>query len=83
MTGGHIVRTVIERLRTGCTALRTFGADIMLRVFIRLRDERGQGMLEYAIIGGIIIVGAVATLAALSGALNRLFNQITTTLGQY
>lgn len=46
-------------------------------------DERGQGMLEYAIIGGIIIVGAVAVLSALSGSLNRIFTQISTTLSQY
>ncbi len=46
-------------------------------------DTRGQGMLEYAIIGGIIIVGAVAVLSALSGNLNRIFTQISTTLGQY
>lgn len=45
--------------------------------------ERGQGMLEYAIIGGIVIVGAIATLAALSGALNQIFSKIATTLSQY
>lgn len=46
-------------------------------------DERGQGMLEYAVIGGIVIVGAVATLAALSGALNQIFAKIANTLSQY
>ncbi len=45
--------------------------------------ERGQGMLEYAIIGGIVIVGAIATLVALSGALNQIFSKIATTLSQY
>jgi Flp pilus assembly pilin Flp len=46
-------------------------------------DERGQGMLEYAIIGGIVIVGAIAALAALSGALNQIFTKIANTLAQY
>lgn len=46
-------------------------------------SERGQGMLEYAIIGGIVIVGAIATLAALSGALNQIFSKIAATLSQY
>lgn len=46
-------------------------------------DERGQGMLEYAIIGGIVIVGAIAALAALSGALNQIFTKIAGTLSQY
>ncbi|HKX17354.1 MAG TPA: Flp family type IVb pilin [bacterium] len=45
--------------------------------------ERGQGMLEYAIIGGIVIVGAIAALVALSGALNQIFSKIATTLSQY
>lgn len=45
--------------------------------------ERGQGMLEYAIISGVIIVGAVAVLASLSGSLNRIFSQISNTLSQY
>lgn len=45
--------------------------------------ERGQGLLEYAIIGGIVIVGAVATLVALSGALNKMFSEIANTLSQY
>jgi len=49
----------------------------------RVSEERGQGMLEYAIIGGIVIVGAVATLAALSGALNQIFTKIASTLSQY
>lgn len=51
--------------------------------WIRASGERGQGMLEYAIIGGIVIVGAIATLAALSGALNQIFTKIADTLSQY
>ncbi len=45
--------------------------------------ERGQGMLEYAIICGAIIVGTVAVLAGLSGSLTHIFSQISTTLSQY
>lgn len=51
--------------------------------WLRGRGEHGQGMLEYAIIGAIVIVGAIATLAALSGALNQIFAKIATTLSQY
>ncbi len=46
-------------------------------------EEHGQGMLEYAIIGGVIIVGAVAVLSAVSGGLNHIFTQISNTLSQY
>ena len=45
--------------------------------------ERGQGMLEYAIISGIVIVGAIAALAVLSGALNQICSKIAATLSQY
>jgi len=40
-------------------------------------------MLEYAIIGGIIIVGAVTVLSALSGHLNNIFTEISNTLARY
>lgn len=56
---------------------------IWFRLYVRACDERGQGMLEYAIIGGIIIVGAVTVLSALSGHLNNIFTEISNTLAKY
>lgn len=47
------------------------------------RDESGQGLLEYALIAAIIIVGAVGVLTVLSGNLNKVFTTIANTLGQY
>ena len=82
MMGGLIVR-IIARLRHGWTVLRLLACGAALRLRLPVPDEQGQGMLEYAIISGIIIVGAVATLVALSGALNKMFTQITNTLSQY
>jgi Flp pilus assembly pilin Flp len=73
MTGGFIM---------WMAALRLFVRRIASRS-LRVPDERGQGMLEYAVIGGIVIVGAIATLAALSGALNQIFAKIANTLSQY
>ena len=55
----------------------------ILRRISHSLDEQGQGMLEYAIIGGIVIVGAIAALVALSGALNQIFTKIAGTLSQY
>jgi len=40
-------------------------------------------MIEYALIGGILIVGAVAVLMELSKSLNGLFSAISSTLAQY
>ncbi|GEM_PF-3401187 len=45
--------------------------------------ESGQGMIEYALIAGILIIGAVAVLAALSKSINSLFTAISSTLAQY
>lgn len=50
---------------------------------VRGIGERGQGMMEYAIIGAIIIVGTVAAISALSGQLYHVFSEITSTLSQY
>ena len=46
-------------------------------------DEAGQGMIEYALIGGIVILGAVAVLTVLSKNLGDLFTTISNTLAQY
>jgi len=46
-------------------------------------DEHGQGLLEYGLIGGVIIVGAVAVLSALSTNLNHIFATISNTLSRY
>jgi len=46
-------------------------------------DEAGQGMIEYALIGGIVILGAVAVLTVLSQDLGNLFTTISNTLAQY
>jgi Flp pilus assembly pilin Flp len=45
--------------------------------------QAGQGMIEYALIGGILIVGAIAALTELSKSLNGLFSAISSTLAQY
>ncbi len=75
---GHVIegRATRGRVLNGCARRR-----VLPRLF--RGDECGQGMLEYAIIGGVIIVGAVAVLSALSGNLNHIFTAISNTLGQY
>ncbi len=75
---GHVIegRATRGRVLNGCAWQRVFQRSFRGR-------EGGQGMLEYAIIGGVIIVGAVAVLSALSGNLNHIFTTISNTLGQY
>ena len=45
------------------------------RVSVRLRDERGQGLVEYALIIAIVSLGAVFSLGFLSGKINTLFSK--------
>jgi pilus assembly protein Flp/PilA len=46
----------------------------------RLRRQRGQGMVEYALIIAFVAIVLVVTLAALNGGLKKIFNSITNTL---
>lgn len=44
------------------------------------QDESGQGLVEYALIMGLIVFAAVSTLGTLANEVNAAFNKITTTL---
>ena len=46
----------------------------------RLRQRRGQGMVEYALIIALVAIVLVATLTAFNGGLRRLYDSITNTL---
>lgn len=44
------------------------------------RDERGQGLTEYALIIALVSVAALLALGAISGGINAVLNSIGTTL---
>ena len=46
-----------------------------------LRNERGQGLTEYALIIALVAIVAVAALTLLGGQINTIFGNITTSLG--
>ena len=46
-----------------------------------LKDERGQGMVEYALVAALVAVGAIATVTSMRGALRTTFTRIQTGLG--
>jgi pilus assembly protein Flp/PilA len=50
----------------------------MMRFF---RDERGQGLTEYALIIALVAIVAVAALTLLGGQIDAIFGSITTQLG--
>jgi pilus assembly protein Flp/PilA len=45
-----------------------------------IKDERGLETVEYAIIAGLIVVGTIATIAAIGTWVNGKFTTLNTTL---
>lgn len=43
-------------------------------------DESGQGLVEYALIMGLIVFAAITTLGGLANEVNAAFSKITNTL---
>lgn len=53
--------------------------DILAKAWFGLRslkDERGQDLLEYALLGGLIAVAILAAIGIFTGALNDMFTGI-------
>jgi pilus assembly protein Flp/PilA len=44
------------------------------------RNRRGQGMVEYGLIIGLVAVAVIAVLTTMGGQITRLFQQIVTAL---
>jgi pilus assembly protein Flp/PilA len=54
-----------------------------LRLLIaRLRDERGQGMVEYALILVLIAVVVLVILSVVGGQVNNVFSNVSNGLNQ-
>ena len=47
----------------------------MIRRFVR--EEQGQGLVEYALIIGLIAVVAIAALTASGGSISAMFNTVS------
>jgi pilus assembly protein Flp/PilA len=45
-----------------------------------LADERGQGLVEYGLIIGLVAIALVGVLGVLTGALGHIFGNISNTL---
>ena len=50
----------------------------LIRRFVR--EEEGQGLVEYALIIGLIAVVAIAALSLSGGSISKIFGNIGTTL---
>ena len=49
----------------------------------RLKDEKGQDLVEYALIVALIAFAAIVGMQDLANGINAAFNQISDTVNQY
>jgi pilus assembly protein Flp/PilA len=85
--GGAVVvprRAVVARQHRSRVRDTTRGRNIMLSLLTRLRalsrDDRGQDLIEYALVAGLIALGSVALMGDVSGAINTVWSNIVSTL---
>jgi len=55
--------------------------SLISRVKYLLSDDRGQDLVEYALVVAIIALGATVAMSSLSTAINGVFAAISSTLG--
>jgi Flp pilus assembly pilin Flp len=59
---------------------------LMIKLYVTLqalRDERGQDLIEYVLIGGVVAVGAIAGMGNLAANLNAAFGNIAGKVSSY
>jgi pilus assembly protein Flp/PilA len=60
---------------------------MILKLYVKaqslMKEERGQDLIEYVLIAGVIAVAAIAGMTNLAGAINTAFNNIGTKLTTY
>ena len=54
--------------------------NIINYLLVTLKNEKGQGMVEYALLVGLIAVVVIAALVVLGPAIGQKFTDITTAL---
>jgi pilus assembly protein Flp/PilA len=55
----------------------------LLAQFNRLKDEKGQDLVEYALIVALIAFAAIVGMQDLANGINTAFNQISQTVNLY
>jgi pilus assembly protein Flp/PilA len=57
--------------------------NLLMKLYVKaqiLRDDKGQDMIEYALVAALIALGAVAGMNGIANAINASFNSIGTKL---
>ena len=54
--------------------------DIRRMCFFVMQDESGQDLIEYALVAGLIALGAIAAMTGLSGTIGNTFSSVGNSL---
>ncbi len=60
--------------------------DALLKLYVKmqmLRDDRGQDLVEYALVIALIALAATAGMSGLAGKISTAFSNVGTKLGTY
>ena len=61
--------------------------NLLIKLYVQFQDlasrDEGQDLVEYALVVSLLAFSATMGMKALSGALNKAFEGISTTLGSY
>ncbi len=58
-----------------------FVSDALMKLMSWVREEKGQTLVEYALIVGLVSIAAIVVMILMGGAIGDVFNAITTKLG--
>ena len=54
---------------------------MMQKIMNFIKDEDGLALIEYCILGGLIVVATIATIVLIGGKVDTLFTRLDTALG--
>ncbi len=71
---------MMDKIKDGIVSLTVWSGRVAYLAKRRLRDESGQGLVEYGLIIGLVAIAAIVGLGLLSGGLQNIFKSISGSL---
>jgi len=57
--------------------------NLFTKIYLALKDESGQDVIEYALVVALIAFAATVGMSSLASGINSAFSQISSVLGVY
>lgn len=70
----------MDKIKDGIVSLTVWSGRVAYLAKHRLRDESGQGLVEYGLIIGLVAIAAIVGLGLLGKGLGGIFQNISGTL---